>query len=72
MAQYQGNTAAKQDNDSSSDNGIENTIGEERPFKCSQCFKIFRKKVHLNQHQRIHSNEKPYVCEYFEKRFTQF
>ena len=46
-------------------------IGGEKPYKCSQCFKTFRKKVHLNQHCRIHSGEKPYGCEFCEKRFTQ-
>jgi len=58
---------------SSNENGDHNSLGEngDRLYKCSQCFKTFRKKVHLNQHCRIHSGEKPYGCEYCEKRFTQ-
>ena len=37
---------------SSNENGDHNSTGEngDRLYKCSQCFKTFRKKVHLNQH----------------------
>jgi hypothetical protein len=60
-------------NDSSgSENDAEHSANSgEKPYKCSQCFKTFRKKVHLNQHCRIHSGERPYGCEFCEKRFTQ-
>lgn len=57
-------------NSSTEDQNASNLSGD-RLYKCSQCFKTFRKKVHLNQHCRIHSGERPYGCDYCEKRFTQ-
>jgi uncharacterized Zn-finger protein len=65
-----GNKNNNSDNEDTANNSV-NSNGELRPYKCSQCFKTFRKKVHMMQHCRIHSGEKPYSCEYCEKRFTQ-
>lgn len=67
--QFQEKEMLNESTDSSDNEGGGN--GEGRPYKCGQCFKTFRKKVHLNQHCRIHSGEKPYGCEFCEKRFTQ-
>ena len=64
-------TKLNESGQSSDDDHNSSGCGTERPYKCSQCFKTFRKKVHLNQHGRIHSGEKPYGCEFCEKRFTQ-
>lgn len=57
--------------DSLNESGSSDEHNGGKPYKCSHCFKLFRKKVHLNQHIRIHSGEKPYGCDFCEKRFTQ-
>lgn len=33
-----------------------------KKFKCDDCGRFFRRLHQLNVHQRIHSGEKPYVC----------
>ncbi|XP_078532563.1 uncharacterized protein LOC144818737 isoform X2 [Lissotriton helveticus] len=45
--------------------------GDERPFKCTECGKNFRKSQTLIIHQRVHTGEKPYPCSKCEKHFRQ-
>lgn len=39
-------------------------------YKCETCNHIFKKKCHLLEHQRIHTNERPFVCEFCGRHFT--
>ena len=43
---------------------------EERPFPCIFCESKFKKKQHLQNHQRIHTGEK-YVCVACKKGFSR-
>ncbi|RNA19841.1 zinc finger protein 384-like [Brachionus plicatilis] len=65
------NQSLQQQKDSLNESSSSDEQNGGKPYKCSHCFKLFRKKVHLNQHIRIHSGEKPYGCDFCEKRFTQ-
>ena len=38
--------------------------------KCSTCGKLFRTKRRLNDHQMIHTGEKPYCCEICRNSFA--
>ncbi|MFH4974979.1 hypothetical protein AB6A40_001688 [Gnathostoma spinigerum] len=42
-----------------------------RLHECQQCGKRFKARGGLQQHMRIHSNERPYHCHFCPKRFTQ-
>jgi len=44
---------------------------EEKPFKCGQCAKRFKKVFNLNQHVRTHTGEKPYPCDRCETSFAR-
>lgn len=35
----------------------------EKPFECGICNKKFNQKANLSTHQKIHSSEKPYICD---------
>ena len=40
------------------------TSDEEKPFKCKECDKRFHKESLLKSHAKVHSDEKPFVCQY--------
>ncbi|KAI6206889.1 hypothetical protein M3Y94_00965800 [Aphelenchoides besseyi] len=42
----------------------------ERKFKCTQCPKAFKYRHHLQEHQRIHTGERPFQCRFCHKRFS--
>ncbi|XP_047471712.1 zinc finger protein 865-like isoform X11 [Penaeus indicus] len=44
---------------------------EWRPYSCRFCFKKFKRKDHLNDHERLHTGERPYHCQYCGRGFAQ-
>ncbi|GIZ04536.1 hypothetical protein CEXT_267791 [Caerostris extrusa] len=39
-------------------------------YECSKCSMTFRRKDYLESHERCHIVEKPYVCSFCDKAFT--
>lgn len=45
---------------------------EEKPFRCAECPKAFKRSEHLKRHIRsVHSNERPFPCTLCEKKFSR-
>ncbi|CCK71471.1 stress-responsive transcriptional activator MSN4 KNAG_0H00550 [Huiozyma naganishii CBS 8797] len=45
---------------------------EDKPFKCGQCVKAFKRSEHLKRHVRsVHSNDRPFACTLCEKKFSR-
>lgn len=44
----------------------------EKPFKCDDCPKAFRRSEHLKRHIRsVHSNIRPFPCKFCDKKFSR-
>ncbi|NWT62823.1 ZSC20 protein, partial [Erythrocercus mccallii] len=43
----------------------------EKPHKCLECGKSFRKRSLLISHQRVHTGDQPYECGECGKKFNQ-
>ncbi|CAL4120332.1 unnamed protein product [Meganyctiphanes norvegica] len=42
-----------------------------KPLQCSNCYKTFAFKSHLDRHQKTHNGEKPFQCSHCIKCFAQ-
>ncbi len=37
---------------------------EDKPFRCDKCHKRFRRRTNLQVHERVHSDDRPFPCEF--------
>lgn len=44
---------------------------QERKYQCKECGAMLKRKEHLDQHMRGHSNERPYKCDVCQKAFKR-
>ncbi|XP_029474736.1 zinc finger protein 648 [Rhinatrema bivittatum] len=49
---------------------VASSAGEERPYKCMQCGRAFKKSSNLLSHIDTHSGAKPYACELCGKAYS--
>ena len=42
----------------------------DRPFKCQECGKKFKRKEHLRDHIRVHTGERFFICDLCMKTFS--
>ncbi|XP_032064685.1 zinc finger protein 160-like [Thamnophis elegans] len=65
-----GKTKAEMGNANESSQAKERAAGRDHPVLCSDCGLIFKSKISLANHQRIHTMPKPYKCPDCEERFS--
>ncbi|KYO49122.1 hypothetical protein Y1Q_0004786 [Alligator mississippiensis] len=61
---------AEKEEESSLPEGAQ-TMGQDKPFQCSECWKSFSRSSYLVKHRRTHRLGKPHECTQCGKRFGQ-